>query len=538
MTKPVAIYLRSSKDRHDVSCEAQEEEIRKVVRQNGEEVYQVFADKALSSTRDVRPAFDEMIALALSKNPPFGKIYCLDTSRFGRDQHHTQALLWELRKKRGVEVVFTTMPQTGSYLDPAFEAIMSAFDYIHSQQSKVKGVASMKQNILQGFRAGGRAPYGYRLKKVELGTRRDGQDIVKTRLEPDPETSPVLREYFERRVRGEARRAILDDFYRRGIPSPSGLRRWPISSAKSMEDNVEVYLGHLIFNRLNERVKVQGKCEGYLHGEKWKPEEEWVVTLNTHEPLITEQIAAKIREIKAKGIRDAPYQAKRVYALSGTMKCAQCGENYTGDSGIYRCSARKRVGEKCPNNDIAQGKVEDAIFSVVDQQILNFKNISALIKRVKSRFHTDKSEIRLLKSRLAQVDNEIRKVMKLYRLDAIDEREIEIEMQELQEQKKVLLVSLEDALAMQRGLEVSNDEIIQVIENFREEVRHADPRTRKRAVQTLFDNIRIHPKKGDPWQRMLEVRGTKVPLTGVNVASPRGHQTNYEKFKLLISLDF
>ena len=524
MTKPVAIYLRSSKDRNDVSCSAQEEQIRKVVQQNEEETYRVFADKALSSTRDVRPAFDEMIALALSQNPPFGKIYCLDTSRFGRDQHHTQALLWELRKKRGVEVVFTTMPQTGSYLDPAFEAIMSAFDYIHSQQSKVKGVASMKQNVQQGFRAGGRAPYGYRLQEIELGTHRDGQSIVKTKLEPDPETSPILREYFERRAKGEARRAILEDFYRRGIPSYSGRRRWPISSAKAIEDNLEVYLGHTVFFRHNEKVKIQGKCEGYLHGKKWRPKEEWVVTENTHEPLITEEIAAKIREVKAKGIRDTPYQAKRVYALSGTMKCAQCGENYTGDSGIYRCSARKRVGAQCPNHDIAQGKVEDAVFSVVDQQILNFKNINAFIKRVKSRFKTDKSEIRRLESRLVQVDSEIRKVMKLYRLDAIDEQEIEIEMQELQEQKKFLLAGLHEAEAMQRGLEVSAGEIVQVIENFREEIRHSDPKIRKQAVQTLFDEIMIYPKKGNPWERMIEIRGTKVPLTGVNVASPRGFE--------------
>lgn len=62
----------------------------------------------------------------------------------------------QLRKKYGIEVVFAQMPQTGAYMDQAFEAIMSAFDYIHSQQSKAKakGVANMKQNVRQGYRAG------------------------------------------------------------------------------------------------------------------------------------------------------------------------------------------------------------------------------------------------------------------------------------------------------------------------------------------------------------------------------------------------
>jgi DNA invertase Pin-like site-specific DNA recombinase len=143
--KPVAIYVRSSKDLHNVSCEAQEEQIRRIIHENGEEVYRVFCDKALSSTRDVRPEFDAMISLAMSNASPFGKIYCLDTSRFGRDQHQTQVLLWQLRKKHGIEVVFVNMPQTGSCLDGVFETIMAAFDQLHSQQSKVRGVASMKQ---------------------------------------------------------------------------------------------------------------------------------------------------------------------------------------------------------------------------------------------------------------------------------------------------------------------------------------------------------------------------------------------------------
>lgn len=82
-----AIYVRSSKDRNDVACEAQESQLQEVVKNNGEVIYNVYTDKALSSTRDVRPSFDEMIGLATSKNPPFKKIYCLDTSLFGRDQH-------------------------------------------------------------------------------------------------------------------------------------------------------------------------------------------------------------------------------------------------------------------------------------------------------------------------------------------------------------------------------------------------------------------------------------------------------------------
>ena len=76
-----AIYVRSSKDLHDVSCDAQEVQLKKIVKERGDVVVKVFRDKALSSTRDVRPEFDEMISMAMSKQSPFKKIYCLDTSR-------------------------------------------------------------------------------------------------------------------------------------------------------------------------------------------------------------------------------------------------------------------------------------------------------------------------------------------------------------------------------------------------------------------------------------------------------------------------
>jgi site-specific DNA recombinase len=522
--KPVAIYVRSSQDLHNVSCEAQAEQIREVVKKNGEEIYRVFSDKALSSTRDVRPEFDEMIALATSKSPQFNKIYCLDTSRFGRDQHQTQVLLWQLRKKHGIEVIFINMPHTGTYLDPVFETIMSAFDQLHSQQSKVKGVASMKQNIMNGFRAGGRAPFGYRLKKVELGKHRSGKTITKTLLEPDPETSPIIKEYFERRAKGETRMSILDDFYHRRIPSPSGKGKWGTPSVKAMEDNVDVYLGHTVFNRHNERIKERGKFCGYLHGMKWRPREEWVITKNTHEAIITEEIGRVIREIKQKRIRETPASAKRTYAVSGIMKCALCGSNYTGDRGMYRCNSTTKPGEKCLNNDISQAKLESAIFSLINKQILNFKNIKCFIDRVKHRFHSDHSEEKSLKSKLIRIDNEIRKVMKLYRLGTIDEDEIERELLVLQEQKKFLVKSLQEIRELQESLEVKDAEVIEVIKNFKEEVNQSDPKLRKMVVHSLFEEIRIYPKEGNPWNRFLEIKGIHLPLTRVKMASPTGFE--------------
>ena len=519
----VAIYVRSSKDLHNVSCEAQEKQIKKVVEENKEAVYRVFRDQALSSTRDVRPEFDEMISLAMSKNSPFNKIYCLDTSRFGRDQHETQVLLYELRRKHGIDVIFVNMPNTGTYLDPAFEAIMSAFDYIHSQQSKAKGLASMKQNVINGYRAGGRAPYGYRLIKFDQGKHRSGNTIYKSKLEPDPETANFAREYFERRSRFEERRSILEDFYRRGIPSPTGRKKWPLSSAKSLEDNLEQYLGNTLFNRHNERVKKRGHFDGYLGGVKWRAEEEWIKCDNTHEPLITPEVADKIREIKQRGLREHS-NTKRIYSLSGILKCGTCGTNYSGNRGIYVCNSKSKIGEKCDNNDISQRIAENAVFSFLDDRILNFKNVKKFIDQLKRKMDRGSAKIKPLEKRLVQIESERRKIKDLYIKGLIDENEIEDEMGALNDQKQAISEDLENAKIALGAYEISDTVIKEVINNFSKEIENADPKIKKRAVQALLQEIRIFPKEGSPWERLLEIKGACLPLTPVKVASPTGFE--------------
>ena len=523
MILKAAIYVRSSKDLHNVSCEAQEEQLKERVERDGIALYRVFCDKALSSTRDVRPEFDEMLTMAMSKPSPFQKIYCLDTSRFGRDQAETTVLLHQLRKKHGIDVVFHQMPQTGTYMDQAFEAIMSAFDYIHSQQSKAKGVASMKQNIRNGWRAGGRAPYGYTLETVELEEKRNGEAITKSKLAPDPKTAIIAREYFERRAMLEPRRAILEDFFRRGIPSPTGNDRWSVATAKSMEDNIDVYLGHLVFNRHNERIKDRGKPDGYAAGKKWRPKEEWVVYKDAHEPLITPEIAFQIKAIKKKGLREAPFN-RRVYVLSGLIKCDVCGTQFVGDSGLYRCNSKSKIGHRCENHAISQEVIEEALSGMLCKHLFKFRNLKTAINRVQQRIDKGGAGIRQLEKRLAGIEKERERVKELYRKGLIEMDEVADDLEGLNRDRKSVSEELEERKAADGVVEITDDQIKAFISNILDEVQHTDPKIRKRAMQTLFREIQISPKEGSPWARNLAVKGVYLPLTGVKLASPRGFE--------------
>jgi site-specific DNA recombinase len=518
-TKKVAIYTRSSKDLHNVSCEAQEDEIRNRLKE-GEEICRVFSDKALSSINDVRPAFNEMISLATLKEPPFSAIYSLDTSRFGRDELQTKIMLHKLRRKHGIEVVFLNMPQTGTPIDERMESVISAFDQFYSQQSKIKGVAGMKQNVKDGYRAGGKAPYGYMLERIELGVVRNGKPVTKSKLVLDPDTAPIAQEYFKRRVKFESRKSILRDFYRRGIPSPNGRKNWPVATVKTWEDNIETYEGHTTFNRLNERVKVDGKLDGYLGGQKWKPEEEWERKKNTHERLITPEIADSIRQIKEKGVRETPRRAVRVFALSGLMTCSECGSNYTGDRTLYRCNYYNKAGLECHNNAVSQRRIEGAVFSLINEQVLNFRNIQKVVNRVKSRLQGENKDTSPLEKRLIQFDREMERLMLLYRRGKVDPFYLEGQMRQVKEQRVAVAEELKQAKESIQAFEVNEEVIQEVIDKLGDEVNNADPQIRKRALMALIDRVVIFPKKSGKEGRIIEVRGSCLPLTRIAMASP------------------
>ena len=56
---------------------------------------------------------------------PFRRIYVLDTSRIARDTLQAQSLKFYLRKKRGIELVFLHLPQTGSLAYPHWPTLPS-----------------------------------------------------------------------------------------------------------------------------------------------------------------------------------------------------------------------------------------------------------------------------------------------------------------------------------------------------------------------------------------------------------------------------
>ena len=153
-TNNAVLYLRSSKDRSDVSIDAQRRELTSLASQRGLVVVGEFTDVVESGSDANRPGLTKLAAAMRQRPRPWSCVLLLDTSRLARKP--IIAVLFERDAERnGVRVIYKSIPDDDPITGQLIKSVFRALDEYHSLISKAKGLAGMAENVRQGFRAGG-----------------------------------------------------------------------------------------------------------------------------------------------------------------------------------------------------------------------------------------------------------------------------------------------------------------------------------------------------------------------------------------------
>ena len=176
-------------------------------------------------------------------------------------------------------------------------------DQWHSMISKQKGLSGMAENVRQGFRAGGSAPRGYALEKIETGAVRDGKPVTKSRLITNGDAD-LVAQILKQRAQGISRRVLHS---RLNVP-------WPENSTLGMEWNALTYAGHTVWNVHAERR--DGKT---VNGKKRRPRSEWKINKNTHQALITNDEAEAILHLLENSSLSKARRIPAKYLLTGEI---------------------------------------------------------------------------------------------------------------------------------------------------------------------------------------------------------------------------
>ena len=125
------------------------------------------------------PEFKELLEEAKNRKRGWEKVWFFDTARVSRNRLKAQTTKGIFRR-HGVTLQFLKVPTTGEEpLDNVIEGILEHSIKLHSDFSRAGAIRGQKQNVRLGYRAGGRAPFGYRLKKHSLGTNASGEPVTK-----------------------------------------------------------------------------------------------------------------------------------------------------------------------------------------------------------------------------------------------------------------------------------------------------------------------------------------------------------------------
>jgi site-specific DNA recombinase len=331
VTNRAALYLRSSKDRSDVSIDAQRRALQELAASKGLIVLEEFADAVESGKDEDRPSFQRLLGALKAPSRKWEHVLVLDTSRVARRRHLAQIFEHEC-KRAGIRLHFKNVPDTDPITDMLLKAILQAMDEWHSLNSKAKGLAGMAENVRQGWRAGGKAPRGYKLEYHSTGAIREGAPVLKSKLTPNDD-APAVTAYLQARAAGITRGRLVRE---QSIT-------WAAASLNDMEWLALTYAGHTVWNVTNER---QGGT--HLAGTKRKPRADWMIQRNTHPPLITddqaETLLAQLEERRWTRTRESDHS----YLLTGFLKTPD-GQPWAGEwdtkmkAGLYRAGKGRRI---------------------------------------------------------------------------------------------------------------------------------------------------------------------------------------------------
>ena len=569
--KPAVLYLRRSTDRQEASIVDQRSHLVRYASENGFEIIDEFIDDGISGTTATgRGAFQRLIAEAGGKCR-FRYVLTYDVKRFSRGDVDEAGYYRHLLKEKGIDVVYATE----NFGDEFTSELIRPMRQWQARQESVdlsKLTARGQMSSVQaGSYFGSTAPWGYDYLysnsrgepfhivrylpggekdvfdpdgtpkfRVPFGERPPRMDNDSVRLVLSlPERVETVRNIFEWYVNeGLGVRAITNRLNARGITSPRsgwwGKRfyhgKWNISSVLHILRR-PVYVGDTVWNRRTQakfHQIVDGRSVARTRQKSGSPEmnprEDWIVTPNTHEPIVSRETFKAAQKILDGRRDESPFKAKLAgrarssnYLLSGLVTCELCGHHFSGWTHkirrktkpvpterpqFYLCHGYMAKGTSvCRRAAIEKKPLEEFIVEQVRlrlMQVLDGGGMKRLRQYVREELErttgtptTSLKEVNAELSRLkADIDRLLDSITSVNK-DLIDERLLEIKKRrrELEARRETIVRNAERKV----DLEAATTAALAYLKHFKEVLGRGTFVEQKELLGALVEGITLHP---------------------------------------------
>ena len=209
---------------------------------------------------------------------------------------------------KGVELITSD----GRYQSLKESGIIGIESWINERYIKdisVKIRQTLRHKIEKGEYIGN-APYGYMKNPSSNNT-----------LIIDPEKSQIVKNIFQLYLEGRSYKHIADHLNAAGIPSPGARKKqgscWSPSTIMRILSNT-VYIGDTI-QGVSEKISYKSRKTRRL------PSSSWVITRNTHEPIISREIFEKVARLRQQRRSGAGNNKGKIHIFKGLLFCGNCG---------------------------------------------------------------------------------------------------------------------------------------------------------------------------------------------------------------------
>ena len=503
-------YLRLSNDEIEAgasessSITNQRMIIQDFCERNGILLVRVFVDDGWSGGNFERPDFQKMISLL--EQGKANTVITKDLSRLGRTMRESSYYAEEYFPEHGIR--FLTVSDN---FDTEQDNIMAPFQFAMNEVYLRDGSRKVKQ-VLKAKREKGLycacPPYGYAKHP------RNNNLLV-----PDEETAPVVQRIFESAANGDSSRKIAialnqdgvipplkyrvlyrDEFTPQGAARASDL--WNYTTVKRILKN-SVYLGHTLLGK-TKKASIKSKKKLAV------PEENWVVTENTHEPLVSQELFDLAQFNLGRGSSDyRQHERVRKSIFSGIAFCAKCGAALCSCGTVYKgerekywyltCN-RKRPDINTPCSGV-RIKYSD-ILEVVRRDLNSFIDLTraqkeAVVREAMRRAGNDglikarKIQLQKAQARLETIDKVITKLYTDNAEGRIDDDRLDRMLTDLQKETEALKRTVKNLSGVDPVTETKHN--YQAFFELTNRFSHIDELDRDTLV-TFVERIEVGPK--------------------------------------------
>jgi len=456
----------------------QQEHIRQECAARGWKLVAYFEDMESGKSTDKRTGFKE--AMKAMKHADVLVVHELD--RLSRNLIDTLMIADELHKQGKKFVSIHDNIDSSNDQGELQMHILAVFAHYFRKQLARKVHGGMSESAKAG-EWNGRAPYGYRVKNKKLIIEESEASVVKS----------VFDMYLNKNI---SMRAIAHYLNSSGVKTLYGGYWTQVHIRKMLTKRT--YVGDTVWN-----MAKLGKSS------MTNPESEWIITENTHEPIINRQTFKATQERIATKKDLGGRVQKSQYLLSGVLYCGKCGGKMFGrriHSGkinvrmltYYVCSAYLKSGT-CEQKNVRTDLVDGLVKSAIEHFLGSKEDVGKLISKYKNKILTTddkRNELNNLKKMLNRIPERKDKQLEAYELGEITFEEFKAARYRLDKQQKEIKDKIE---SLEKELkEINEDELKRLkLSSYWEIFNQRDVIKQKAWVQehikrVVFKNGQVH----------------------------------------------